>query len=464
MPRKRIVFHSATAVVGALMLAGCQTYRPAPLNLRAHAAAWEDRDPASPGVIAYGRRLASSAAHGTDAGFDPADGLSLGEAGVVALLFNPQLRAARLKARVAAVGATEAGRWEDPVLQVDAERIIRAVENPWVVGGLLNLTLPLSGRLVLEKGRAVAEADVARLNALLDEQRVVVELHAAWAELAVLDQRAELVRSFLTDLDAIVGQAELLRAAGELDPVEAGLFKVERARRSAEVRSLAPQRREQELAVKALMGLTPGSPVRLVPSLPPPVDPAATAERRRAIELHPRLQLARAEYAVAERTLELAVGRQYPDLTVGGGYGRDEGTDRILGGLAVPIPVFNANRRAIAEGRANRDAARASAEATYEDLVSSLARAEAALETSRLRREVLEQELAPLADQQLKAARDLGRLGAVNTVVVFEALTRAHETRVEILEAAGREAGARNRIDALLRPTTGVEPAAKENP
>jgi len=462
-PQIPLSYRPAAFAAVIVVLAGCQTYRPAPLDLRAHAAAWEARDPASPGVWAYAQRLALSDARGTDdAAFDPADGVSLREAEAVALFFNPRLRAARLKARVAAVGSAEAGRWEDPVLRVDAERILRAVESPWVVGGLLNLTLPVSGRLAVEKGRAVAEADVAWVNALLEERRVLVELSAAWAELAVIDQRTELTRSFLTDLDAIVDRAEKLRAAGELDPLEAGLFKVERVRRSAELRSLAPQRREQELTLKALMGLTPAARVGLVPSLPPPIDPSASFERQRAIELHPQLRLARAEYAVAERALELEVRRQYPDLALGGGYGRDEGVSRILGGLSVPIPVFSANRRAIAEARANRDAARGSAEATYEDLVSSLARAEAALETARVQREVLEQELAPLADQQLKAARDLGRLGAVNTVIVFEALTRAHATRVEILEAAGREAGARNKVNALLRPTTGVGAAAKE--
>lgn len=274
MPRKPVLYSSAVAAAPILALSGCQSYRPAPLNLRAHSAAWAARDPASPDVAGYARRLASAATAQADVAFDTADGLSLREAEVVALFFNPRLRAARLKARAAAVGAAEAGRWEDPVLQIDAERIIQAVENPWVVGGLLNLTLPLSGRLALENDRAVAEADVARVNALLDEQRVLAELDAAWAELAVLDQRTELTRSFLQDLDSIVGQAEKLRAAGELNPLEAGLFRVERVRRSAKLRSLGPHRREQELAVKALMGLTPESPLWLIPSLPQPVDPA----------------------------------------------------------------------------------------------------------------------------------------------------------------------------------------------
>jgi outer membrane protein TolC len=202
-----------------------------------------------------------------------------------------------------------------------------------------------------------------------------------------------------------------------------------------------------------------------VPELPRPATPADTAGRRQWVEAnHPRLRLARWEYEVAERTLELEVRRQFPDLVVGGGYGRDEDTNRILGGLGLPIPLFNANRRAIAEARANRDAARAGAEAAYEELLASLARAEAALQTAGIRREGLERELAPAADEQLRAARELGRLGNVSTAVVFEALTRAHEARVELLDAAAQEAAARNQLTALLRPALGVEPEKQEKP
>jgi outer membrane protein, heavy metal efflux system len=349
---------------------------------------------------------------------------------------------------------------------VDAERIVQSVSHPWVIGGMLNVTLPLSGRLGLERERALAEADAAWGEALLEEQRVLAELDTAWTELRLADERLDLTRSFLADLDTVASQAERLRAAGELTLIEAGLFKVEQVRRRTEFEYLTARRKEQEIAVKALMGLMPEASVRLLPALPTPLtnEPNIEARRRWVEDEHPRVRLARAQYAAAERTLELEVRRQFPDLTIGGGYGKDEGTNRILGGIGLPIPVFNANRRAIAEARANRDAAHAAAEATYEEIVSSLARAEALLTAARARREALTRELAPLADEQLRAARNLGRLGNVNTVVVFEAITRAHTTRLELLDAAAFEAAALNQLNALLRPTTGVQPQTSEKP
>src|SRR5215207_5496691 len=64
---------------------GCQQYAPLPFELRDHAAAIADRDPAASAVLTYATRLARSPA---TAPYDPADGLSLEEAQAVALFFN----------------------------------------------------------------------------------------------------------------------------------------------------------------------------------------------------------------------------------------------------------------------------------------------------------------------------------------------------------------------------------------
>src|SRR5688572_17711544 len=156
-------------VLALALVAGCQSYKAVPLDLVAYQNNWAARDPASPAVVDYARQLALASGR-SDATFNPSDGLSLQEAEVVALFFNPRLRVARLKAQATKVGAAEAGRGEDPVLRVDAERIVQSVQHPWVIGGLLDLTIPLSGRLPLERQQATAEAAVARARAVVEER------------------------------------------------------------------------------------------------------------------------------------------------------------------------------------------------------------------------------------------------------------------------------------------------------
>jgi outer membrane protein, heavy metal efflux system len=412
---------------------GCQAYAPQPLDLRGHRLAVDGREASSPEVVAYARRLAAAAAL---APFDPADGLSLDEAEVVALFFNAHLRTARLKAQVPLAGAAEAGRWEDPELRVDAERIIDSVEHPWVLGGVLNLTLPLSGRLRAEKGKALAQAGVEQARVVLEEQKVLAELRAAWLEWSAAREQAELTRSTLKELDEFVATAEKLRAAGELDPLDARLFRIERLTRAGRLQTLEAETVGSEIELKARLGLSSAAAVKLVPSLGlMRRQVPATQQAADLAEHHPRVQVARADYEAAERALRLEIRKQYPDLSIGGGFANDEGDERVLGGIGVPLPLWNANRRAIAEARAARDAARAAAEGEYEQLLSDLARTLAAYEAAVARLRFVESELAPLVDEQLAAARRLGRLGNYNTLVLLEAMKAAYDAKAEVLQA-----------------------------
>ena len=432
--------------------AGCQRYAPHPLDLDAHGLSVRERHPASPGVADYARKF-MGVDNPSFTRYDPADGLSLDEAEIVALFFNPRLRTARLAARVPTVGAAEAGRWEDPALQVDAERIIESVPNPWVLGGMFNVTIPLSGRLRAGKDKALAEANVERLRVVAAEQELLVELRATWLDWSSLLEQALVTRAMLRELDDFARAADKLRAAGELGPLDARLFQIERLTRSGKLLTIEADVRDRELRLRSTLGLVPDAGVTLVPSLTaangsPPLAPDAKG----LVENHPRLRVARAEYEVAERALRLEIRRQYPDLALGRGFGTDEGTERVLGGFGLPLPLWNANRRAIAEARAARDAARAAAEGQYEQLLHAAAQSKNSLDAAAARLRFVEEELGPLVDDQLAAARQLGRLGDSETLVLLEAVKASYDARFEVLEARRRLALAAVRASTLVEP------------
>lgn len=438
-------------------LGGCQRYSRSPLDLDAHRAAVALRSPIRPDVVEFARR--SGAAPAGSGRYDPSDGLSLPEAEAVALFFNPQLRLARQRANVPRAGAAEAGRWEDPELAVDAERIIESVRDPWVLGGMLNITLPLSGRTGSERRKAMAEATVGGLRAIAEEWRVLAELRQEWVGWSAAGQRVEVTRQLVQELDAFARRADQLREAGELGPLDARLFHLQRVRHAAKLRGYESADRIARLRLRALIGLAPAADVAFVPSMegdPPP----APDDLAQAVQNHPRLRIARAEYEVAERTLALEVRKQYPDLKLGGGFGTDEGDERVLFGAAVPLPLLNANRRAIAEARANRDAVKAAAESEFEQLIGEAAAARATLEGARERLRYVEQELAPLADRQVEDAVRLGRAGEFEALVLLEALTAAYEAKLEVVDARSGVALAQRQLDALLP----APPAGKDLP
>lgn len=432
-------------VIGLLAaLAGCRSYEPSPVDLANHRAEFLARTPDSPQVAAF----AASLAPGSEpAGpIDTTDGLSCREAELVALVFNAELRLARLRAGVARAGAENAGLWDDPSLSVDVTRIIQSTPDPWKVFSAVELTLPISGRLRIEKQRASLEhaAELARIAQ--QEWRIRMDVRRAWTRWSALDAQLAAGRDFLVRVDQILNIVDKMEQAGEMARTEARLFRIEKATNAASLRQLEAQAREADLRIRQLLGLAPGAPARFVadgigPRVPDedrgaseslPADPASPH--------NPRLLVAAAEYEVAEKSLELEIRRQYPDLHIGPGYGFEDGQDQVLLGLSLPLPVLNANRRAIAEAEARRELARAGVETTLELLYGDLNSAQVRLEAATNQRRALETEIVPLVDSQYTDARAVARLGEVNTLVLLESLTRQHDAKVQLIDARRDEA------------------------
>ncbi|MBZ0136792.1 MAG: TolC family protein [Planctomycetes bacterium] len=440
-----------TITACAMLLAACQGYDPMPLDSGEHLKAWAKRDPRDASVVEYAKQLAKVDTQ-KRAPYDLGDGISLHEAEVVALFFNPDLRVARLHADVELAGAREAGYWDNPELEIDATRILASVDNPWILGAGISFTLPLSGRKGVEEDLAWAEHDVTRAQVIEREWEILVELRQLWRERSGLIEQQRLTEEFIADVRVVQEIANALVNAGELIALDARLFELEIASQRASVARLNTQQRDSELRIRELMGLRHDAPLALSDT----IEPVAALPGKREDELlarNPLLEVKRAEYAVSEQHLRLEVRKQYPDLTIGGGYELEEGQSRISVMFGLPIPILNLNREGIARAKGARLASRAEFEGATEHLLHRLARAELRMNAAREQRAFIEREIAPLADQQVVDARRLAELGEFEALTQLEALARRFEARLQVLEAAQEEALAGDETLALLGPT-----------
>lgn len=445
----------AAVPVGALLAiagAGCQSYERAPLDLPAHASAFLARTPDAPEVRAFADRLAASAP-AQDREFNPADGVSLHEAELIALVFNADLRLARLRAGVTRATADNAGLWEDPTIGVDLVRIIQGTPDPWKVFASVGLTLPLSGRLEIEKQRAGLEhaAELARVARAEWETRAAVR--RAWIELAAHEARLSTTREFLSRVEEILSVVDAMEQAGEIPRTEARLFRIEKATKSAELAAIEFEAKQAALNLRRLMGLAPDADVQFRTegfgfAGATATDMNAADPQQRS----PRMLVAMAEYEVAEKALELEIRRQYPDLQIGPGYGYEDGQDQLLLGLSLPIPILNANRQAIAQARAQREVARAEAETILEQFMASVREASLRAEALAAQRRAIEEQIVPLVDAQYADARRIAALGEVNTLVLLESLVRQQDAKVSLIEARRNEALAGVDLFELLGP------------
>lgn len=425
---------------------GCQTYQSIPLNRTAHTAAWEGVRIDDQAVQKFARQLEQNNPRRVK--FNPADGLTVGEAEVVALLYNPDLRVSRLKVGVAQARAEHAGRWDDPAFSFDVLKMIESVPQPWFVGAGLSLTLPISGRLAVEKSRAKVELHEELARVAEDEWETMRKLRKAWllwsSDRARLEQGEEIVKLLKTVFDTTQKMSE----AGELPRTEAALFRIEYESRRAKVEQLRGRVNEGEQELRALMGISPQAPALLRPTL----VLAEVAGGAVFSENHPTLVRLRTGYEVSELALLAEIRKQYPDLEIGPSFEEEEGQSRIGLSGVIPIPILNSNKGGIAVARAQREVARGAYETELERMAGRWAATRARLEGVRNRLSSLETKLVPLVDRQVADARQLLEIGEGGSLVLLESLVRAHEAKLDLIEARYEKSEAENEIISLSGP------------
>lgn len=438
---------TASMALALALLAGCKTYRPSPLDLPAHKQAWRDFEPTQENVSEFAKRLGKTSP-GNKA-YNPKNGLSLAEGETIALIFNPDLRVARLRAGVAKVAAKHAGRWDDPELSIDVLNITSSVPDPWVVGSALAFTIPVSGRLGVEKRRAEAAMHAELERVAEAEWMVTRKLRDAWLSWSADRYRLQQTEAILTSLDTIIKTTSRLAEAAELPKIEAALFKIERESQRADIARWKGAVSEGEQQLRAVLGLSPQATVKLVPALYAVPEPSAKDEPDATNLTLARL---RSDYEVAEKTLLREIRKQYPDVTIGPQGESDQGQSRIGFVGAVPIPILNSNKGGIAEAKAEREVARAAYETEYQRIVGRLAALRSRLHVTSTRRDTIDDNLIPLVDRQVGDARQLLELGEGGSLVLLESILRAHEAKLQLIDIQLKHAETKSEIRYLLGP------------
>jgi outer membrane protein TolC len=437
--------------------AGCQSYSPAPLDLDSHHSAFLARSIDGEPLAEFADRL-RDAGDAAPAVFDPADGLTAAEGEVLALFFNADLRMLRARAGVAVAAFETAGLWDDPVFGFNGAEILSS-GGTFDYGLIANFTIPISGRLAIEKDRARAAVDVERRRIVDAEWTLRTDVRRSWSAWTLASERLALADDILVHVEEISALTNRLEEAGELSRVQGRLLRIEAiSRRSLQLRAVLDERRAR-LKLLRLLGLSPDVKIELVPGVPDDGDATPDDALARIIRCNTRLDVHRAEYQVVEDTLRLEIRKQFPDMTIGTGYGSEGNDDRLLLGFSMPIPILNANQASVAEARAKRDVARITAETTYEQLVHEFAEARSARDAVREQRIAFETTMIPMLDEQDREITRIAELGEIDTFLLLETVTRQFDARSQLLDLQRAEADAALTITQLLGPDTMREPA-----
>lgn len=306
---------------------------------------------------------------------------SLEDAAELALVGNRELNAMRLKAGGSDKVAKATGWWEDPELDFDLMRIVNPSDNPFLGGGSIAFTIPLSGALALDEkaAEAYAEADAADIRAA--ESDVAAEARKSAIRLHALRRRGRMLVDWSRDerSERARRNVERLHDAGEVSATDlAGLRRRMHTLRH-EIMENAKETTAAEIAFLRLLGLRPGCRIEL--SLADVKDAVKPSRNDDPLELvnHPKVVAALVRLGGTEHALHAEIRRQYPDLKLGPAYVNEEGLDRFGLVAGISIPLWNRNRKGIAEAEAARDEARLAAIDAWRTLVCDAAEARANL-------------------------------------------------------------------------------------
>lgn len=377
--------------------------------------------------------------------------LSLVDAVQLALSRNPTLAAVGADVDIAEALRLDASRRLNPALSVDSEGFPLGQRS----GSLLDnqeLTirfdqeLELRGRRRLRTETAGAAVDVARARVEDARRLLTLDVERAYfqAVLAVADR--DVARSSLDEIDRALSLNQARFQQGEISGGDVRRLQVERLRFVDDVFAAELALRNARSALLALMNvgeLAQEFAVTEPLAAGPAVAPTAlglTAPLTTSIGLQgPQLSneaiarrpdVAAAQHAVARADTETRLQRaiRTPNVTFGGGYRRSFGTNAVVFGGTVPLPIFNSNAGGIARADAERRQASSLARAVELTVRLDVQRAANAVDVNRERVHYIEREYLTTAQQSRDIVLESYRLGAADLIDFLDAQRAYRDT------------------------------------
>ena len=373
-----------------------------------------------------------------------------------ALLYSPELASFSLEVRAKEAEALQAGLLPNPELEVGVENF--GGNGEYVTSDNVETTISLS-QLIELGGKRSKRKDVALLDSDL----------AGWGfeakRLDVLTTTAKAFYAVLAAQERLAQANELTALAEKLfqtvsDRVEAGkVSPVERSRAQVELLSVRiAQKRAQfalEAARKELGSLWGGETVtfdRAVGNLEQIVAVPPQEQMRPLLEQNP--DLARWATEADQRTARLALeqAKVFPDLTVGVGVRRFEGSgdEAMVAGIALPFPLFDRNQGGIAAARAGLDQVRHQRQAARNQLQVALATSYRDLAAAHIEAQTLQQQSIPAAEQAFEATGIGYRAGKFSFIEAIDAQRTLFVVKGQYIEALVAYHQARTDVERLI--------------
>jgi cobalt-zinc-cadmium efflux system outer membrane protein len=370
--------------------------------------------------------------------------LSLDEAVRLAADRNPQAAAARALVEIAEANRVDARLRPNPAVSVESESypLFQSPRPAFVDGQELTIRFDqefeTAGRRRLRTEAAAAGVSAANLTARDRFRQLERAVRRAYLQLALAQADADVARTSLQEIDRVLTVGRERVNVGEAPRSEVSRLEVERLRFAEDAFSADLALRNARAALLTLLGASDlTQAIEAADPLIPPSGSAVVAISAAAsapppkplgIDLRPDLLAAREELRRAETETRLQRALRSPNVTVGGGYRRDFGTNAVVFGVTVPLPLWNRNQGGVARAAAEQQLAASNLATVELDVRLDIQQAVNAVETNRARAEYIERQILASARESREVVSESYRLGAADLIDFLDAQRAFRDT------------------------------------
>ncbi len=372
--------------------------------------------------------------------------LTADEAVREALAENRDLQAARFSIDVARGGLLQAGRLENPELELDyADDFAFGSEGER--GGSLGFTqsFPVTARLAREKDLASRHVAIAEAEVRDFVRNLVAEVQRAFYSVRALNEQLGVNRQLVASVRAVEDATTRRLEAAEASPAEVSLLRIERLRLEQDAQRLIRERDVAAAALTRLLGREAPAGVTPVGELDPGRSPSPPGARD--VGGRPDLEAARQEIERADADRSLARAQVWEDWTLGLGYERERQVfDAPIGGkrdsflslgVTVPLPLWNRQQGRIAAADAELRRSRRSRDALVLRIEEEILAAKARVRTLRSSVDAYAEDILPEATRSQELFERGYRQGLVGIAELLQAQRQYNESRAFYFDLLG---------------------------
>lgn len=450
-------FRALAAATLALALVACATYTPAPLDPARTADDFAARRLDAPSLREKVVRVLPQAADAW-----PPHEWDRGSLLAAALAENGSLAVARAEVDSALAHEITAGESPNPTLGLQSEYARREPQH-WLYGISFDFLLPQYSVRRIDEELARLGSGGARHQVMEQTWNVRRTLIVALSDRESARRRLEILKRLAATQDGLIALQRQRVAAGEDAPSDLNAAQTTRIDIEQQQADANTDANTAQAALATALGMPQIALDGVIISWPEWGDPPKVASddvadlREKALLSRADLAVAIGEYAQAEKKLERAIARQYPQFEFKPGYYWDHGIAKWPLDVGITLPLFNRNRGEIAEATAAREVAGQRMLTLQAGIYGEI---EAAIRAEQVAEENLDAALrrGDEVRQQVRHADVALGLGAGDRMAHIVVEVLALRAELEIVQARARMQAARNALeDALHAPLSGPE-------